>query len=483
MKRKIFTLLALMTITFGAARAQETITVSASNEDISDHLDLEAVAYLFGESKDLETFEMKLNDPELLYSNLDLNNDGYVDYLRVVEIKEDDVFVITIQAVLGEELYQDVATIDVQVKDKKTVYVQVVGNEYLYGANYIFEPVYVHRPVIYDFFWYPRHVVWVSPWYWSYYPVHYRYRAPRHIHVYHAHVHQYYHLDCHYNPHRKIHKAAEIHHRVHRNDWAKKHDHQSFSERNKGVENRYELETRRASEPNTNRRSTINNNENAPSAVRKTRTDNVQNSRPAGREGNAPVVKSAPTTQRESMNDKPARRSVSEEPERVSNKSKVVIPGSSAPEKVYTKSERTVNQNTTRRPSDTGRTVSTRTESPRAEQKVRNERSQPEYKSKPAVSQRSMVEKPAAKPTVSPKSPERKAVSKPSAPAQKRSESKATSAPAQKSSVSRSASAPAKKSAVKPSTSSTSKRSSSEPAKSSAVKKSSDKNNSGNSRR
>ena len=117
--------------------AQQKVTVNATNYDISDNLDLKAVAYLFGESKNLEDFEVKLNDPEFQISNLDLNGDGYVDYLRVVEIKVKKVYVITIQAVLGAEIFQDVATIDVEFKNKKTAYVQIVGNEYVYGRNYI----------------------------------------------------------------------------------------------------------------------------------------------------------------------------------------------------------------------------------------------------------------------------------------------------------------------------------------------------------
>lgn len=37
--------------------AQDVTTVTANNEDISDNLDLEAVASVFGTSKDLEYFE------------------------------------------------------------------------------------------------------------------------------------------------------------------------------------------------------------------------------------------------------------------------------------------------------------------------------------------------------------------------------------------------------------------------------------------
>ncbi|MCF8363282.1 MAG: hypothetical protein K9G70_11745, partial [Prolixibacteraceae bacterium] len=245
----------LMIIGIGQLSAQKVVTVKAGNYDISDNLDLEAVAYLFGESENLEVFEMKLNDPELRVSNLDLNYDGYIDYLRVVEVKEGRVFVITIQAVLGNDLYQNVATIDVMLKNRRNVYVQVIGNEYIYGRNYIIEPVFVHRPVIYTYFRYSHRPVWVSPWHWKQYPRYYSYREPYAVHVYHHHVYDYYRpkVKCHYVHKRRVHEAYHLHKKYHRNDFAKSKPNYSFDERNKGVENYRELSQRRSSRPNTER--------------------------------------------------------------------------------------------------------------------------------------------------------------------------------------------------------------------------------------
>lgn len=81
-----FTILALVSGLFVQAQRygnSNTATVVAQNYDISDNLDLQAVASIFGESNDLEDFERRLNDPSLQISNLDLNRDNYVDYLRV----------------------------------------------------------------------------------------------------------------------------------------------------------------------------------------------------------------------------------------------------------------------------------------------------------------------------------------------------------------------------------------------------------------
>ena len=152
-----FTILALVSGLFVQAQRygnSNTATVVAQNYDISDNLDLQAVASIFGESNDLEDFERRLNDPSLQISNLDLNRDNYVDYLRVIEVADDDVRVIVIQAVLGEDLFQDVATIELERprNNTSTVHVQIVGNPYIYGPNYIYEPYYWRTPIFFDYF-------------------------------------------------------------------------------------------------------------------------------------------------------------------------------------------------------------------------------------------------------------------------------------------------------------------------------------------
>lgn len=257
MKNLITFVLFLMIIGSGHIQAQQVVAVNAVNYDISDNLNLETVAYIFGESKDLADFERKLNDPELQISNLDLNNDGYIDYLRVVEAHQGNVSVVTIQSVLGLDIYQDVATIDIEVKNKRKVYVQVVGNEFIYGHNYIIEPIYVRRPVIYSYLWSPRRVVWVSPYYWGYYPRYYTYHRPRPVHVYHHYVYSNYHprIRYHHVRVRKMHKAHTLQAKVHRNDYAKTRPDYSFEKRNKGIENHSELNSRRSTRPNTGLRS------------------------------------------------------------------------------------------------------------------------------------------------------------------------------------------------------------------------------------
>lgn len=248
MKKILGILLIALFIASGNLYAEDVTTVEAKGDDISDNLDLQAVASVFGEAKDLEEFEAKLNDPETRISNLDLNEDGKVDYLRVVETSKDNTRLVTIQAVIGKDQYQDVATIDVEKDSEGQLQVQVVGDVFMYGPGYIVQPVYAHPPVIYYFFWGPYYHPWYSPFYWGYYPPYYhpwhpypRYRYQRNIDV---HINR--NNSYSYTSVRKSKTSIELQKKTRRNDFEAKNPNKSFSKRNEGMKNRKELNQKRA---------------------------------------------------------------------------------------------------------------------------------------------------------------------------------------------------------------------------------------------
>lgn len=246
--RKIFgSLLFVLLIVSTNLYAEDVTTVEAKDADISDNLDLEAVASVFGESKDLEEFEKKLNDPETQISNLDLNEDGEVDYLRVTETSKGETHLVTIQAVIGKDQYQDVATIDVEKKGKDETQVQVVGDVYMYGPGYIITPVYVHPPVICIWFWGPLYHPWRSPFYWGYYPPYYHpwHPYPRHRYQRNVHVHININNSYNYTSVRKSKTSIELQKKSRRNDFGAKNPNKSFTKRNDGVKNRQALNQKR----------------------------------------------------------------------------------------------------------------------------------------------------------------------------------------------------------------------------------------------
>ncbi|MCF6349257.1 MAG: hypothetical protein L3J20_13340 [Flavobacteriaceae bacterium] len=229
-KGKITSLLLVLFFTINGLFAQDVTTVNALNDNIGDHLDLEAVASIFGDAKDLEDFEERLNDPKTQISNLDLNEDNNVDYLRVIETVENDTHIIAIQAVLGEDLFQDVATLEVEKDNEGKVSIQVVGDVYMYSPNYIIEPVYINRPVLFSLFWRSFYRPYRSVFYWGYYPKHFHFWHPRHVHAYRKNVHVHKNVRHSYSRTRirKSTTAVNIHSKTRRNDFAKNHPNKSY---------------------------------------------------------------------------------------------------------------------------------------------------------------------------------------------------------------------------------------------------------------
>jgi hypothetical protein len=248
MKTKIGILVLALCTSFFNLQAQRFVTTArATSYDISDNLDLDAVASIFGDSENLEDFEHRLNDPDNRISNLDLNQDGYIDYLRVIENSSERNSLVVVQAVLDKDVYQDVATIEVERVQNGNPRIQIVGDPYIYGSNYIIEPIFVRTPLIFSFFWGPRYSVWQSPYYWNNYPRWYSYYRPYSPFKYQRHV--YGHINR-YNTYRHdneryIHFSDDNYNHIRRNDYAERYPDRAFVNRHQNINNRNELIERR----------------------------------------------------------------------------------------------------------------------------------------------------------------------------------------------------------------------------------------------
>lgn len=265
MKTKIGILVLAVCTTFLSVQAQRTVTTArATSYDISDNLDLDAVASIFGDSENLEQFERTLNDPDNRISNLDLNEDGYIDYLRVLENSSDRNSLVVIQAVLDKDVFQDVATIEIERVHNGNPRIQIVGDSYIYGSNYIIEPVYVRSPLIFSFFWSPRYVTYHSPYYWGYYPNWYSYYRPYPTFRYHRHVHSHINRYNTYNRtnDRRFHISGDNYNKIRRSDYATRYPNRTFSSRNEGLKNKQQLNERRPSASNRQGNRTIQGSNN-----------------------------------------------------------------------------------------------------------------------------------------------------------------------------------------------------------------------------
>jgi len=100
--------------------SQNKVMVYPKNSYIKENLDLNAVVSIYEESANINDFERRLNYPQDRISNLDLNNDGKVDYLRVSEKTENNIKIILIQSELDSNIYEDVATINIILRTHST---------------------------------------------------------------------------------------------------------------------------------------------------------------------------------------------------------------------------------------------------------------------------------------------------------------------------------------------------------------------------
>ncbi|MDD3078716.1 MAG: hypothetical protein PHH37_06395 [Paludibacter sp.] len=279
MRARLASLLAALFIVITAQlSAQTTYTVQAVNDDISYSLDLKAVASIFGESSDLEDFERRLNDYDNQISNLDLNGDGEIDYLRVVETSDNNTHLIVIQAVLDVDVYQDVATIVVDRDEYSRTTVRVVGDPYIYGANYIIQPYYYSTPLFVRWFWSHNYTRWYSPYYWGHYPVYYRYRRPVSINIYMTNIntHINYRNRYRHNSYYRNDHVTNLYKSVGRSDYATRHPERTFSSRNSNMTSRRELDRVNNSTGSSSRRS--------QSSVSRTTSTNVSRSGVSGNE-------------------------------------------------------------------------------------------------------------------------------------------------------------------------------------------------------
>ena len=104
-----------------------------------DNFNLYAVLDMFQQCKTLEEFEGKINGSDSKINNLDLNGDNKIDYIKVIDNGQGTMHAIVLKDEINAHEMQDVAVIEVDKVEGK-IKIQVVGDEQLYGKNYIVEP-------------------------------------------------------------------------------------------------------------------------------------------------------------------------------------------------------------------------------------------------------------------------------------------------------------------------------------------------------
>ncbi|HEY0458747.1 MAG TPA: hypothetical protein VGC97_06300 [Pyrinomonadaceae bacterium] len=164
-----------------------------------ENLDLQAVGSLLERANNAEDFEYLLNSENSI-NNLDLNDDGYADYISVREFDDryDDERGFSLFSQFGPDLIQEIATIIFDRNGYRNDYypgsnVLIRGNDYIYGDDYYYETNWRDRQVPF--------VTWVfsdrdgyyqSPYYYQNYPSYYEPYPIVETTVYETRIEQYY---------------------------------------------------------------------------------------------------------------------------------------------------------------------------------------------------------------------------------------------------------------------------------------------------
>ncbi len=174
----------------GAIQTDETSqTVQDSNRDVErlaendgdywarDNFDLQRVGKILDESKDAKDFEYRLNSDDGI-NNLDLNGDGYVDYISVSEYDDryDDQRGFSLFSKFGANDIQELASIifDRDRPDRRGAKIYINGNDQIYGDNNFYEQNWLDKSLnIADWVFGDRDNYYRSPYYYDNYPENY----------------------------------------------------------------------------------------------------------------------------------------------------------------------------------------------------------------------------------------------------------------------------------------------------------------------
>ncbi len=191
-----------------------------------DNFSLQGALELFKQSASPEEFEKLINTEDKNVNNLDLNRDGDIDYIKIIDKSEKEVHAFVLQIAVSENENQDIAVIELEKTGDTTAVLQIIGDEDIYGEQIIVEAsdegdesmednnfntpqkgpaeTFFHpvRIVVNVFFW-PcvRHVYrpvyrpWASPYRWRYYPNYWHPWRPYAWHVFHP-RHLFYRCHC-----------------------------------------------------------------------------------------------------------------------------------------------------------------------------------------------------------------------------------------------------------------------------------------------
>ena len=194
-----------------------TITKAQSGTDSTglpgDNFSLQGALEMFQRSTSIEEFEKLINTENNHVNNLDLDGDGDIDYIHVIDKTDKDAHAFILQVSISEKESQDIAVIELEKTGNESAVIQIIGDEDIYGEEIIVEPEEDTKdekagngsgpnyddafmddiPIVKNvwgwtsvsFVYGPFYKPWISPWRWRYHPAWWKPWHPLRWHVWH----------------------------------------------------------------------------------------------------------------------------------------------------------------------------------------------------------------------------------------------------------------------------------------------------------
>jgi hypothetical protein len=149
--------------------SQSSVTVTPEVENLGQGLDLQMLGEMVKSSTSAQDVEDKLNSNGSI-NNLDLDNDGNVDYVKVTEYGSGSSRGLSFTVDLAGGQTQEIATIQIDNSSNNFANMNIQGNSNLYGNSGYYTSRYSVGDILLMHYLFAPHRYYVSPYRYGYYP-------------------------------------------------------------------------------------------------------------------------------------------------------------------------------------------------------------------------------------------------------------------------------------------------------------------------
>jgi hypothetical protein len=183
MKKQFIALLFFFCIILTSySQERNTITTDAN-------FSLEGALFMFRKSATLKIFEDHINAINNNLTNLDLNNDGYIDFINVNDIMQNNTHTIVLSTYINEIEKRDIAAIIVERTGNETALITIKNMVEMQTESSKNEPTNsqgTYQTEVVNAWLWPcvqylfasSYQAWISPYHWALYPAKWKTATP-----------------------------------------------------------------------------------------------------------------------------------------------------------------------------------------------------------------------------------------------------------------------------------------------------------------